>query len=69
MERLSALDNLFLWLERRQQPLHVAGLQIYHFPADAGPHYVSELAEYLRQFTTPTPPFDQRMVARWNGNR
>jgi diacylglycerol O-acyltransferase len=68
MERLSALDNLFLWLERRQQPLHVAGLQIYRFPEDAGPQYVSELAEYLRQFTAPTPPFDLRMVSRWNGN-
>lgn len=68
MERLSAVDNLFLWLERRQQPLHVAGLQIYRFPEDAGPRYVSELAQYLRQFTTPTPPFDLRMVSRWNGN-
>lgn len=68
MQRLSLEDNLFLWLERRQQPLHVAGLQIYRFPDDAGPHFVSELAAYMRQFRTPTAPFNQRIESRWLGN-
>lgn len=68
MELLSPVDNLFLWLERRRQPLHVAGLQIFRFPDDAGPQYVSELAEYLRQFSAPTPPFDKRIVSRWGIN-
>lgn len=67
MERLSLLDNLFLWLEQRRQPLHVAGLQIFRFPDDAGPRYVSELAQYLRSFNTPTTPFDQHLLTKWNG--
>ena len=68
MERLSGLDNLFLWLERRQQPLHVAGLQIYRFPEGSNSHYVSELAQYLREFKAPTKPFDQHIVSRLTGN-
>ncbi len=68
MQRLSLEDNLFLWLERRQQPMHVAGLQIYRFPDDAGPHFISELAEYMRQFKSPTKPFDRRVETRWHGN-
>lgn len=67
MERLSLLDNLFLWLEQRRQPLHVAGLQIFRFPDDAGPRYVSELAQFLRGFNSPTPPFNQHLVTKWNG--
>src|SRR5690606_21301857 len=67
MERLSATDNLFWWLERRHQPLHVARLQIYRFPDDAGPHYIRDLADYLRQFQQPTAPFDQRLLTRWSG--
>lgn len=67
MERLSATDNLFLWFERRHQPLHVAGLQIYRFPDDAGPRFMRDLAEYLRMFQQPTPPFDRRLVTRWTG--
>lgn len=67
MERLSLLDNLFLWLDRNQQPLHVAGLQIFSIPDDAGPNYVSELAHYLRTFNAPSPPFNQRLHTRWHG--
>lgn len=67
MERLSAIDNLFLALERRHQPLHVAGLQIYSFPENAGPHYIRDLAEHLREFNQPTVPFDLHVVTRWTG--
>ena len=65
MEMLSAVDSLFLWLERRRQPLHVAGLQIFRFPEDAEPDYVNKLAESMRQYNSPTPPFNQRIVSRW----
>ena len=69
MQRLSAVDNLFLWLERRQQPMHVAGLQVFRFPDDASAHYVGELAEYLRQFNHPTRPFDRYVAFGWKGIR
>ena len=68
MRRLSATDNLFLWLEHRQQPMHVAGLQVFRFPDGASPHYVGELAQRLRQFQNPTPPFDRHVVTGWTGN-
>lgn len=67
MDRLSILDNLFLWLDGNRQPLHVAGLQIFSYPDDAGPHYISELAQYLRSFDAPSPPFNQRLKMRWSG--
>ncbi len=68
MDRLGALDNLFLWLEKPHQPLHVAGLHIYQFPEGAGPRYVSELAEFLKQYSRPTRPFDQHLVSQLTGS-
>lgn len=65
MKPLSPVDQIFLWLEKRQQPMHVAGLQLFEFPEDAGPHYVAELAHWLRQFSKPAPPFNQRIVTRF----
>ncbi|CBL44765.1 Uncharacterised protein family (UPF0089) [gamma proteobacterium HdN1] len=65
MKALSPLDQIFLWLERRQQPMHVAGLQLFEFPEGAGEHYVSELAQWLRQFKKPAAPFNQRLTRRF----
>ena len=65
MKALSPVDQIFLWLEKRQQPMHVAGLELFEFPEDAGPEYVTELAEFCKAFTQPTAPFDQRLVKRW----
>lgn len=65
MQRLSPVDQLFLWLERRQQPMHVAGLQLFSYPEDAKPGYVRELAESMRQYTDPSPPFNKRVVHRF----
>ena len=65
MKPLSPLDQLFLLLEKRQQPMHVAGLQLFSFPEDArGPKYVSELAASVRDYCHPVPPFNQRLVRR-----
>lgn len=68
MNKLSLLDELFLWLERRQQPMHVAGLLIFEYPKGAPRHFVSDLAEQMRACTTPTYPFDQHLLERWRGN-
>src|SRR5699024_11738781 len=64
MRPLGPVDQLFLWLEQRQQPMHVAGLQLFSFPEDAGPKYIRDLAESMREYTAPKKPFNQRVVSR-----
>lgn len=65
MKPLSPADQLFLWLEKRQQPMHVAGLQLFSYPEDAGPRYIRDLVEHLRSFTEPEHPFNKRLVSRF----
>lgn len=65
MRALSPVDQLFLYLEKRQQPMHVAGLQLFSFPEGAGPKYVKELAESIRDYSYPAPPFNQRLRRRF----
>lgn len=65
MKPLSLADQLFLWMEKRQQPMHVGGLHLLSFPEGAGPKYVSELAEYMSTFQQPIAPFNQRLVQRF----
>lgn len=64
MKALSPVDQMFLLLEKRQQPMHVAGLQLFSYPEDAGPKYVSELAESMRDYCCPEAPFNQRLHYR-----
>lgn len=64
MRPLGPVDQLFLWLEQRQQPMHVAGLQLFSFPEDAGPKYIRDLAESMREYTSPKQPFNQRVMSR-----
>jgi len=61
---LSPTDQLFLWLEKRQQPMHVGGLQIFSFPDDAPDDYVARLAAQLRNDTEVTAPFNRRLDSR-----
>lgn len=65
MKALSPADQLFLWIEKRQQPMHVAGLQLFQFPPDVGPRYIRDLVEHLRTFKEPEAPFNQRLVSRF----
>jgi diacylglycerol O-acyltransferase len=65
MTPLSPVDQLFLWMEKRQQPMHVAGLQLFEFPEDAGPDYVAQLAASLRQYSKVAAPFNKRIVTRF----
>ncbi len=65
MTPLSPVDQLFLWLEKRQQPMHVGALQLFSFPEDAGPKYVRELAEQMREYTQPQSPFNKRLISRF----
>ncbi len=65
MKPLSLADQLFLWMEKRQQPMHVGGLHLLSYPEGAGPKYVSDLAEYMGSFQQPIAPFNQRLVQRF----
>lgn len=65
MTPLSPVDQLFLWLEKRQQPMHVGGLHLYSFPEGVGPKYITELAETLRSYAAPQKPFNKRLVTRF----
>jgi diacylglycerol O-acyltransferase len=65
MKPLSLADQLFLWMEKRQQPMHVGGLHLLSFPEDAGPNYVTDLAEYMSSFQQPEYPFNQRLRTRF----
>ncbi|MGM0772897.1 MAG: WS/DGAT/MGAT family O-acyltransferase [Pseudomonadota bacterium] len=65
MKPLSPVDQVFLWLEKRQQPMHVGGLQLFSFPEDAPDDYVAQLADQLRERCIVTPPFDQRLSNRF----
>ena len=64
MKPLSPLDQIFLWMEKRQQPMHVGGLQLFSFPEDAPEDYVAQLAEELRGYRDVTPPFNRRLINR-----
>ncbi|MDP2226943.1 MAG: wax ester/triacylglycerol synthase family O-acyltransferase [Moraxellaceae bacterium] len=65
MTPLGPVDQLFLLMEKRQQPMHVAGLQLFTFPEDAGPRYIRELAEQMRECCTPQGLFKRRVVTRF----
>ncbi|MDX1818889.1 MAG: wax ester/triacylglycerol synthase family O-acyltransferase, partial [Marinobacter sp.] len=54
MTPLSPTDQLFLWLEKRQQPMHVGGLQLFSFPEGAPDDYVAQLAAQLREHSVVT---------------
>lgn len=64
MKALGPVDQMFLLLEKRQQPMHVAGLQLFSYPEGAGPKYVNELAESMRNYCCPEAPFNQRLHYR-----
>ena len=64
MKPLSPTDAMFLWLEGRRQPMHVAGLQLYTPPAGAGDDFVRQLVEGWRDHPHARAPFDQRVHFR-----
>lgn len=64
MKPLSPQDQIFLWLERRNQPMHVGGLQLLTLPKGAGPDFVSKMVERAKQYVQAEPPFNQRLSKR-----
>ena len=64
MKPLSTSDAMFLLLEARRYPMHVAGLQLYSMPDGAGPEFARTLAQQAREAAPPQPPFNYRPVRR-----
>jgi diacylglycerol O-acyltransferase len=64
MKPLGPVDQLFLFIERRQQPIHVAGLQLFAFPDGADDDYVQGVGDHMREFDEPEPPFNLRLTTR-----
>ena len=58
--RLSSLDSLFLWVESREIPAHVAALQIYRLPKGKGSAWLQKLMTRLREYP-PGSPFNLRL--------
>ena len=61
MRALGPIDQAFLWLERRQQPMHVGGLMLFKIPEDADKNFVQEVAARFKAVTPPVRPFNQRL--------
>lgn len=60
MRLLTAIDQLFLLLENRNQPMHVGGVFLFELPDNADDNFVSELVTLMRENKTPpTFPFNQ----------
>lgn len=64
MKALSPTDSAFLWMETRNQPMHVAGLNIYTPPKGAGPDFVARLVDDWRQHLQAVAPFNFRPKLR-----
>ena len=64
MQALSPTDSAFLWMETRNQPMHVAGLSIYTPPPGSGPDYVNQLLAHWNQYPKAITPFNLRPVLR-----
>src|SRR5690242_4476583 len=52
----------FLLAENRNQPMHVAGLQLFEKPADAGPHFARDLYESALAADDVAPLFRKHPV-------
>lgn len=66
MKPVGALDQVFLWLERRNQPMHVGGLILVRPPEGEAEGFAARVVERMRTATVAEPPFNQRLV-RWLG--
>ncbi len=64
MSALNPTDSAFLWMETRNQPMHVAGLNIYTPPSGAGPDFVAKLMAEWNKSPAAVAPFNLRPVLR-----
>lgn len=62
MRKLSPLDSMFLFLERRHAPFHVGALSLFRPPEGAPPDFAAQLAERLNKTTRAEAPFNRRLA-------
>ena len=62
MHALSPTDSAFLWMETRNQPMHVAGLNLYTPPKGASADFVSRLLARWGKRLQAQAPFNLRPV-------
>lgn len=66
MKALTPVDQLFLLLERRNQPMHVGGLMLLKPPANESTHaYVRRVVQGMREHTEPIEPFNLRLKSKF----
>lgn len=65
MKALTPNDQLFLWLERRNQPMHVGGLILLKPSGHQNLADVGKLVSHMRDFDVPVAPFNQRLYSRF----
>lgn len=65
MSFVDPVSQIFLRLERRNQPMHVGGLQLFALPDDASSDYVHRLVDRARAQNALQPPFDKRLKYRF----
>jgi diacylglycerol O-acyltransferase / wax synthase len=58
------VDQGFLWLERRHQPMHVGGLMLFTPPEEQADQYAQRFAERARAAKVPQSPFNRKLVRR-----
>jgi diacylglycerol O-acyltransferase len=63
MRAVAFLDQLFLWLERDRQPMHVGALVVVS-PSEAPHSFVERVLDEARAATKATGPFGRRPVRR-----
>lgn len=61
MGYLNPLDASFLHMESERTPMHVAGLMVFQLPEDAGPTYLQDLYEDIRQSDVNLYPFNCKL--------
>ncbi len=64
MTPVGLVDQGFLWLERRHQPMHVGGLMLFTPPPEQAAEYAQRFAERARAAKVAQRPFNQRLVRR-----
>ena len=62
MKRLKPLDAAWLYVETRDMPMHVAGLQIFSPPKNAGADYLHDIVAQCKAARELVPPWNLRLA-------
>lgn len=58
---LTPMDAIFLYGETREIMMHVAGLLVFTPPADAGPRFLREIVDEVRDSRTVYSPWNLKL--------